>query len=262
MKVFALQLPVSLGNVEKNRSDFIDKIKAVSDDSPSIFVLPEMWLTGFDYKNLVRHSELTEDICTELASILKENDLVISSLPEKNGKKVFNTIYAVTKDGVAAKYRKNLLFSPTRENEYIDSGDNIIVFEHFGVKIGLHLCYEIRFPELFRMSAFLDADVFLVPAVWPGNKKAHWQTLTRARAIENQCYLVGANCSVMHTTKQDMPCGFSVAFDPWGEPLFNESEESGVFVCEINPEKVKEIRNSIPSFYDAKDTFQIHKISK
>ncbi|MGE4265962.1 MAG: nitrilase-related carbon-nitrogen hydrolase [Deferribacterales bacterium] len=260
MKIISLQLPVRLSEVDENLRKFKNGISQVIDGEDSIIILPEMWACGFDYRRLVEFSERTHGIINEIQDIINDNTLVISSLPERNQNKVFNTVYAVSKNGIAATYRKNFLFSPMKENEYIDNGSGITVFDFKGVKVGLLLCYEVRFPEMFRMTAFAGADIITVPAIWPQMKKEHWLTLMRARAIENQCYVAGCNTSVM-MGKKDMPCGFSAAYDPWGEPMFEPAGEEGVYTSYADAAVVEDIRTKIPSFLDAKGFFTIKGIN-
>lgn len=258
MRVLSFQLPMKLGNISSNKEKFLSSLSEVVDEQPSIVILPEMWATGFDYKNLNKFSEETEKICSEISSMLNKNTLVISTLPEGNYNKVYNTIYAISSDGVIASYRKNFLFTPLNENAYIDNGDGITVFEFMNVQIGLLLCYEIRFPELFRLTASAGAEIIIVPAVWTAAKKDHWLTLLRARAIENQCYIAGCNTSVMHG-KKDMQCGYSAMFDPWGEFVYQPSADEGIYEGYFNSNEVKEIREKIPSFNDALNSFVINR---
>jgi predicted amidohydrolase len=259
MRVVSLQLPIRLGDLDSNREKFLSALPEVIDEQPTIILLPEMWGTGFDYENLVSFSKHTDGICKDIAGRLNESTLIIFSLPERNYNKVYNTVFAVSSDGVTARYRKNFLFSPLGEDTYIDKGKGISVFEFSGVKVGLLLCYELRFPELFRMTAFAGADIIAVPAIWPEMKKDHWLTLLKARAIENQCFIAGCNTSVMHTSKKDMPCGFSAVFDPWGEALYEPRAGEGIFYAEISHDKVREIREKIPSFDDAENAFFIQR---
>jgi len=259
VRVVLFQLPVVLSDFEKNRNVFLDILTQGIDKQDTIVIFPEMWGCGFDYKNLLLFAEKTEEVISEIQNIINENTLVVSTHPESNQNKVFNTVYAVAKDGIKGKYRKNFLFSPTGEDKYFDTGSEICVVDFKGLKVGLLLCYEIRFPELFRLTAEAGADIITIPAVWPEVKTMHWQTLTRARAIENQLYIAGCNCSVMHTSKKDMACGYSIVYDPWGEALFEPSGEEGVYACEIDKAMVTDIRGRIPSFSDALNSFRIDR---
>lgn len=257
MKIVSFQLPVVLSDLEGNKKKFLDAIRQHSDEKETIMILPEMWGCGFDYKNLHEYAEHTDEVIEEIQSIINTDTLVITTHPEKNPNKVFNTVYAVTKDGVIGKYRKNFLFSPTGEDKYFDTGNDICVVDFKGLKVGVLLCYEIRFPELFRLTTAAGADLIAIPAVWPEMKKEHWMTLTRARAIENQLYVAGCNCSVMHTTKKDMACGYSIAFNPWGEALLEPLGGENVLTCEIDKSMVADIRDKVPSLKDAQEAFSI-----
>lgn len=258
MKIVSLQLPVRLSDVAENMKVFCDAVSQLSGGQDTIVILPEMWMCGFDYERLGEFSEKTEDAIKAIQGIIDSNTLVISALPEKNQNKVFNTTYAVTKDGVLGKHRKNFLFSPLREDEYFDKGSDICVVDFKGVNVGLLVCYEIRFPELFRLTSFAGAEIIVLPAIWGQIKKEHWLTLLRARAIENQCYIAGGNTSVMHG-KKDMACGFSATIDPWGEFLFEPSAAEGVYTAEADLDTVKDIRTKIPSFFDAREVFDIKR---
>lgn len=257
MKVVSFQLPVMLSDFDGNRKRFLDRLAQHIDNEETIIIFPEMWGCGFDYKNLQVFAEKTDEVISDIQGIINDNTLVISTHPEKNQNKVFNTVYAVDKSGISGKYRKNFLFAPTGEDQYFDTGREICVVDFKGIKVGLLLCYEIRFPELFRLTAFAGADIITIPAIWPHMKIEHWQTLTRARAIENQLYIAGCNCSVMHTTKKAMACGYSLAYDPWGEELYGAGEGEGVFTCEVNRDMVLEVREKVPSFDDASKAFNI-----
>lgn len=259
MRIVLLQLPVVLSDFDRNLSKFINGLTQSLDGQDTIVVLPEMWGCGFDYKNLSVFAEKTDEVNAMIQSAVDDNTLVISTSPEKNQNKVFNTVYAVTKQGVSGKYRKNLLFSPTGEDKYFGIGNDTCVVGFKGTKVGIVLCYEIRFPELFRLTAAQGAEIITVPAVWPEVKKEHWRTLTRARAIENQLFVAGCNCSVMHTARKDMKCGYSVGWSPWGEALTDAGEGEGAFVFDADISQVGGIREQIPSYNDAQRMFEIRR---
>jgi predicted amidohydrolase len=261
MNLTCIQYPISIGEIDKNKQVFLEQISLAS-TSDSIIVLPEMWFSGFDYKNLSEISKYTESICYEIQNELNSDSIIISSMPEDSEGKIYNSIFAISKDGVLAKYRKNMLFSPMKEDEYFEAGNDIEVFEFKGIKIGLHTCYEIRFPELFRLTGYEMPDVIAVPGIWPNNKIEHWLTLLRARAIENQCYIVACNTSLMHTHKKDMKCGLSVVYDSWGNEVALADEHQSVITTEIELEKIKEIRETIPSLKEAMRLFRIERKMK
>ncbi|HCW93764.1 MAG TPA: hypothetical protein DHM44_08790 [Flexistipes sinusarabici] len=263
MKISCIQKDVYLGNISKNLDTFLPEIESASGDNCDIILLPEMWATGFDYNNLQSHSKNTPDILNKLSSIAGGNSVIISSLPENKEGEIYNTLYAVDSSGIKAVYRKNFLFSPLKEDQYFSKGCHMTVFEHNGVKLSLHTCYEIRFPELFRMAAFEGSQLMIVPAIWPAEKQNHWKTMLKARAIENQCFVAGCNAGNAHTSKKVINCGVSLICDPWGT-ILAEGSESREEVVQFNVDiaKCSEIREKIPSFNDAKNVFEIKRKSK
>ncbi len=257
MMVHVLQFPVVLGDSDQNSALFLNAVEHSSQGRGDIFVLPEMWISGFDYPRLKEYAARKDEFLAKLSASVKGDDIILSSLPEEvpGSDKVYNTTYAVGNKGIKAQYRKNFLFAPAREDLYFAHGSETVVFPHQGLTVGMLTCYEIRFPELFRQVSYAGADIIIVPAIWPAEKKEHWLTLTRARAIENQCYIIGGNCSEMRSPKKNIECGYSVAYDPWGEILFLGDKEDEELAATIEPQKVNEIREKIPSFTDAKQRY-------
>lgn len=256
MKVACIQNTIYTGNIRSNTNNFINRIVSCSED---VVVLPEMWFCGFDYQNLKRYAQEANGVI----DILKSNGkgkIIVSSMPEIEGNDLYNTVYVIGENGILAKYRKQFLFSPQREDEYFKASDNdITVFEYKGVKFAVATCYEIRFPEIFRIGAYKGAEVFLVPAIWPAAKSSHWLTLLKARAIENQAYVIGCSSSSVIRGEKVLKCGYSAAFDPWGDNLFTLAEDSGVGTAELDMPKVSVVREQIPSLNDAKKRFYINK---
>jgi predicted amidohydrolase len=257
MKVCCIQEIIYTGDAGKNKEAFFNKILSCLSD---VVVLPEMWFCGFDYKNIKEHARSTPHLIEKLIDIAG-NKLVIANMPEMSGDKIYNTIYMITKRGILSAYRKQFLFSPQKEDLYFACHENSIpVVEFMEFNISVATCYEIRFPEVFRSGAYLGTDVFLVPAIWPVSKKDHWLTLLKARAIENQAYVIGCSSSTVYNKEKELKCGYSSAYDPWGEQLFLLSEEPGIANCYVSKERIEEARTSIPSLNDAKDRFIISRI--
>ena len=164
----------------------------------------------------------------ELLELSRELKLVIvGSMPEPHGDKVFNTAYVVDNGRWPGIYRKLHLFSLLGEDKAFDSGDSWLLAETSIGKIGVIICYDLRFPELSRRLALEGAQVICVPAQWPKPRQEHWRTLLRARAIENQLFVVASNaCGLIG--KLDF-FGMSMIIDPKGEVL----AEAGEAECEI-----------------------------
>lgn len=261
MKIVSIQNSVVTGDTETNVSVFSEMVVSAVTEGADIVVLPEMWASGFDYFNISKHGELSVFFIQKIQNILREGALAVLSLPEVHNKRVYNTVFAVSKSNIIAKYRKTFLFSPMNEDKYFAHGaGEPVLFEFKDAVVSLHTCYEIRFPELFRIAAYKGAGLMLVTAIWPESKKSHWLTLLRARAIENQCFVIGCNASDVKTTGKLLKCGYSVAFDPWGEIIGSLEGGVGVLPVEIELEKVSQIRGDLPSLKDAKSFFAINKI--
>jgi predicted amidohydrolase len=260
MKVACIQNGIKTGDVNENLKTFTNDLQFCNENNVDIIVFPEMFATGFDYENLLEHSKKTDSIIEDISSKLNDGALAILCLPENENNSVFNTIFAVTKEGIQIKYRKIFLFSPLKEDAYFSKGDfNIPILDFKGFKVSLHTCYEIRFPELFRVAAYNGSNIMIIPAIWPEFKKYHWLTLLRARAIENQSYVIGCNAYEVKTPKKTLLCGHSAIFDPWGEAVGYIENTSKVLISEISMDKIEDVKNKVPSLCDAKAFFTITK---
>ena len=166
----------------------------------------------------------------------------------------FNTSVLFDPDGEAiAIYRKIHMFDVDvggvayRESEHEQAGEEIVTGEAAGVEIGLSVCYDLRFPELYRILALRGARVLTVPAAFTHTTgQAHWELLVRARAIENQAYVVAPDqCG--EAPPHYHSYGHSLIVDPWGEVLARAAEEEDVIVAELDLERQEEVRDSLPS---------------
>lgn len=256
MKVYCIQNIIKNGDVEGNVKSYVDKISLC--DS-GIVLLPEMWFCGFDYKNIQSHADTSKELIPKLQAIAF-NKLIIASMPERLDGKIYNSVYIISSEGIVDIYRKQFLFSPQKEDQYFEKHDNEVpLIQYKEINFSVATCYEIRFPEVLRVGAYKGSELFLIPAIWPANKKEHWLTLLKGRAIENQAYVVGCSSSSVFNNGKELACGYSAAFDPWGEELFVLDEGVKTSFIDLDMEKVKLVRNAIPSLKDAKNCFNINK---
>jgi len=245
----AIQFNVKQGDVDANLAYVREALKKASVQGVQLAVLPEMWSSGFAYKNLNGLAQRTAQIVEELTTLSRELNLVIvGSMPEPNGDKVFNTIYVADNGKLVGSYRKLHLFSLLGEDKAFDSGDNFLVAETSIGKIGVIICYDLRFPELSRRLALEGAQIICVSAQWPKPRQEHWRTLLRARAIENQLFVVSCNACGM-IGKLDF-FGMSMIIDPKGEVLAEAGEEESSIVAELDMQAMEEWRKQIPCFND------------
>ena len=230
-----------------------DLIKKASEESPDVIVLPEMWNTGFFPKeNLAslsdKNGERTKREISALAKELSVN-IVAGSVATCRGGKIYNTAYVFSRSGECiCEYDKLHLFSPMGENEFFEKGEAAKVFELDGMKCGVIICYDLRFPELSRKLALEGAEIIFSVSQWPDARIVHLAALARARAIENQIFFAVCNsCGVAEKTKFG---GSSAIFDPWGEALSSAGESEEIITAECDMKISTAIRKSINVFCD------------
>jgi omega-amidase len=166
----------------------------------------------------------------------------------RSGEKVYNTAYLIDRGSLAGSYRKLHLFSLMGEDRSLDSGDSIMVANTSIGKIGAMICYDLRFPELARRLALEGADIIVVPGEWPKPREEHWRTLLKARAIENQLFVIAANCCGV-VGKLDF-FGQSLVIGPKGEILAEGGYESCEPAAILDPAEMMSWRESITCFKD------------
>lgn len=251
VKAAAVQFNITLGDICTNLTHVQQSLEKLAQDGVQLAVLPEMWATGFAYKELNSLAEQTEGLVSGLAELsAKYHMVIIGSLPEPHDGKVFNTAYVLDNGKLLGKYRKIHLFSLMQEDRSFDSGDSWLLIDSSVGKIGVFICYDLRFPELARRLAIEGAEILVVPGEWPKPRQEHWRTLLRARAIENQLFVVAANCCGM-TGKLDF-CGMSMIIDPKGELLAEAGYETQNIVATLDFDLMAAWRQQIPCFNDRK----------
>jgi len=246
----AIQFNVKQGDIDANLAYVREALARIADQGANLAVLPEMWSTGFAYKALNELALRTPQVVDELAELSARYKLVIvGSQPEAAGdNRVYNTAHVIDNGRLVAAYRKLHLFSLLGEDKAFKGGDAWCLAETSLGKIGVIICYDLRFPELCRRLALEEAVVVCVPAQWPKPRQEHWRTLLRARAIENQLYLVAANaCGLIG--KLDF-FGMSMVIDPKGEVLRDAGDEQGEIVAPLSRQLMDDWRAQIPCFSD------------
>jgi omega-amidase len=245
----AIQFNVKQGDVDANL-DYVRKaLRRVAEKGSQLAVLPEMWSSGFAYRNLNELAGRTAGIIGELLDLSRELGLVIvGSMPEPHGEKVFNTAYVVDNGHLTGTYRKLHLFSLLGEDKAFDSGDSWLLADTSIGKVGVIICYDLRFPELSRRLALEGACMICVPAQWPKPRQEHWRTLLRARAIENQLFVVACNaCGPIGKLEF---FGMSMIIGPKGEVLAEGGEAEIEIVVPLDMQLMADWRAQIPCFND------------
>lgn len=246
----AIQFNVKQGDVDANLAYVRGALSRAAERGAQLAVLPEMWSSGFSYRNLNELALRTQGIVDELLELSRSLKLVIcGSMPEPDGDaKVFNTVFLADNGRLAGIYRKMHLFSLLGEDRAFAAGDSWLLADTSLGKVGVIICYDLRFPELSRRLALEGARVICVPAQWPKPRQEHWRTLVRARAIENQLFVVACNaCGPIG--KLDL-FGMSMIVDPKGEVLAEAGEEERELVAPLDMRAMADWRAQIPCFND------------
>lgn len=215
-------------------------------------ILPELWSTAYDLTNAANHATPTNaGIFAEIAALAKEHDLHIigSCLSTLDSNKFGNTLTWHRPNGdIAATYSKLHLFRLMDEHQYLTAGDTPQLVETEWGNVGLGICYDLRFPELFRHYALAGATMMILPAEWPHPRRMHWRTLLRARAIENQMFLIA--CNRVGEGGGNQFFGHSAIIDPWGETIIEGGEQEMLLTADIDFGRLPNVRAKIPIFTD------------
>ena len=241
-----VQCDVVTGDVEANLTRVFHGLMTLAEAGAELAVLPEMWSCGFDNAHLKEMAEKTPEIMERIAAFAaRERMAVAGSLPELVKEGVSNTLFFADTDGSLKEgYRKVHLFTPTGEDDHFVAGDKPKVIETSLGTLGPMICYDLRFPELARTHAVGGAEVLLVSAQWPKARVAHWESLLVARAIENQCFVVGVN-RVGRSGELEFS-GASQVISPTGEVLAHAGNADGEVVVELKREALEAFRDQVP----------------
>lgn len=259
MHVMAVQLDMTWEDKARNRSRVAELLAASDVPSGTLIVLPEMYETGFSMNvEATAQGEPREGerFLSELAVKYQSAVLggVVSPAYEdaSRGRKVAgNEAVVFGPDGSElVRYRKQQPFSMSGENDCYPAGEVGVTFEWQGVRIAPLICYDLRFPELFRAAMQDGAEMFVVIACWPAVRSEHWVRLLQARAIENLALTVGVNrCG--HEPKLEFD-GRSAAFDHLGRCLFEADGREQILRCDFDAITMRQWRQKFPALRDSR----------
>lgn len=245
------QMNVAQGDVRKNTQTAEELITDAAKRGSHLVMLPELWSTGYalnQAKDLA--SPLNVGIFAQLATWSTQNKIsIVGSVMEKRGLEVANssTFYAPNGKMIGV-YRKIHLFRLMEEDRYLQPGSAPLMMELPWGPTGMAICYDLRFPELFRKYAVQGAKLILLVSAWPIERIEHWRALLIARAIENQCYMAAVNA--VGQTGNTMFGGHSMIVDPWGKVVIEVGESPTLATADIDLDQVDRIRAKIPVFED------------
>ncbi len=245
-------------DVSKNMAQLEKTLAALP--SVDLIALPEVFaFRGAEVDYRVQAEPLGGPLLARVGELARRHQAWISagSLVEADGPHVYNTSVLLDRSGrIRAAYRKIHLFEAYLENGRVvreaaayDAGEHPVSVRMEGWTVGLAVCYDLRFPELFRHYAAAGAHLFLVPSNFTQRTgKDHWEILLRARAIENQCFVVAANQCGENPATHVASYGHSMAVGPWGDILCRAGgDQPEMIVAELNPRELEQTRMRIPA---------------
>ena len=261
MKVAVVQFKAST-NKEINLQKIISYISKAATNHATLCTFPEFMMFYTNSKQTPKQlAELAETIhgnfVTQIAKAAKENHIqVIGSFYEKSKKKnrVYDTAFVINESGkVISTYRKIHLYDALgfRESDKMVPGSKITKPVNTSIgKIGMMICYDLRFPEMSRSLALAGSEILVAPSAWvKGNmKEDHWITINKTRAIENGCYVVAPD------QVGNIYCGRSLVVDPYGKILLDMKKKQGISYVDIDLDKVKQTRKTLPLLKNRKPT--------
>lgn len=246
------QMEIVLGDVEQNLATAQRMAAQAAAQEADLLVLPELWSTGYDLAQAdVYESALGEGSFGLMAGMARDEGLYVAGTAlETNPQGLpFNTAALYGPDGkLAGAYQKVHLWAPLGEVEHMTAGERLPVFDLPFGRVALAVCYDLRFPELWRRYADGGAQLVVIPSEWPVRRVEHWRLLLRARAVENQFFVAGCN-----RTGADVDGefgGHSAAVDPWARVLVEGGADSGLLVATLELDEVARSRSLFPFLQD------------
>ncbi len=249
------QMPIVVAKPEQNLQVAREMAAQAALRGSDFFLLPELWGTGYDLSHAKTHATLpNEGLFAEMGAMAKQHNMWVGGSLlgyEKTIEGRPRNVFALfSPEGkLTYTYAKLHLFGLMDEDLWLDAGETPTLAELPWGRSGLAICYDLRFPELFRDYALSGARLMIIPAEWPYPRLMHWQTLLRARAIENQCFVVACN-RVGQDANGTHFFGHSVILDPWGEAIVEGDTEADLLTATIDLNQVDLIRAKIPIFED------------
>ncbi|MDK2936890.1 MAG: hypothetical protein PWP62_1898 [Eubacteriaceae bacterium] len=258
MKIAGIQMAVVAGQIEENFNKAEAWIKKAAQTGADVVVLPEMFVGGFLSKLSMAEladpdGQRTKAFLSRLSKELNIN-IVGGSVATKKAGNYYNTAYVSDRQGqIIAEYDKIHLFSFAGEEKRYASGDKLLSFVLDGIKCSVMICYDLRFPEIFRKQALDDSQIIFLPAQWPVPRIDHWRILNQARAIENQLFMVSVNgCGKANKDIQNG--GNSLMIDPWGQIIADAGgdPEEKMIIGDLDLTQIKMVRDKMTVFTDRK----------
>jgi predicted amidohydrolase len=250
MKIAVIQYDIAWADRQANFNALRPIITEAVHNGARLIVLPEMFSTGF----VVDRNDIGEPVggpsSAFLSTMAKELNVYIGgSCPEvaPDDPRPFNTFVVASPDGSEHRYSKIHPFTYGGEDKHFRAGQEHVTIDIDGLRTSLFVCYDLRFADEFWKTA-KDTDVYLVPGNWPASRREHWMALLRARAIENQSFVVG--CNRVGTGGGLTYAGDSRVINPLGEVIAEAFDQATILYADVSAEEVKTVRTTFPFMQD------------
>ena len=274
IKIAAIQMSTVADKME-NVSTVKAYLEKIKDENPDFVILPEMFCCPYQTENFPIYAEKEGGpVWQQLSGYAKQYGIYLigGSMPEKDAEgNVYNTSYIFDREGKQiGKHRKVHLFDidikggqTFKESDTLTAGDSDTVFDTEFGKIGVMLCFDIRFPELSRMMVNDGAKVIFVPAAFNMTTgPAHWELSFRTRALDNQIYMVGC-APARDVSAGYISWGHSIVTDPWGRVIDMLDEKKGILLAELDMDYEEQVREELPLLKSRrKDMYKLEKLCK
>lgn len=274
IKIAAIQMSTVADKMENVRTvkTYLEKIK---DENPDFVILPEMFCCPYQTENFPIYAEKEGGpVWQQLSGYAKQYGIYLigGSMPEKDAEgNVYNTSYIFDREGKQiGKHRKVHLFDidvkggqTFKESDTLTAGDSDTVFDTEFGKMGVMLCFDIRFPELSRMMVNDGARIVFVPAAFNMTTgPAHWELSFRTRALDNQIYMVGC-APARDVSAGYISWGHSIVTDPWGRVIDMLDEKKGILLAELDMDYEEQVREELLLLKSRrKDMYKLEKLCK
>ncbi len=264
IKILIVQLESATADIDKNILKVKTLLRDCNYNNADLIILPELWTTGWDCESFDKAAEeintsKTHKFLKEIAVMYNSNIIGGSAILRKAGERNRNTCIILNRTGnIIGLYDKYHLFSHRGQSEgtYLEEGNTALLVNTDIGKIGISICYDIRFPEMFRMYAFNNADLIVNMAAWPKAFVDEYITLSRARAVENQVFFASA-CLTGKINDSFNFSGNSAVYDYKGKIINSLKEEEKVLEAEIDIPEMKLYREQMPILKDTKEKYSI-----
>jgi omega-amidase len=242
-----------------NLSMLEQKINSIKEQT-HIVVLPEMFSTGFSMKPEIFAEEMKGQTVEWIKEVAAKKKIILGgSIIIKEGNEYFNRLIWMLPNGQHGTYDKRHLFAYAEEDHHYTAGTKRLIASVNGWKINLMVCYDLRFPvwarQQFNEQREFEYDVLIYVANWPEKRNIAWKTLLQARAIENQCYVIGVN-RVGNDGNGIYHSGDSMVIDPLGKILYEKANEEDIYTIALDREHLQKVREQFQFWRDA-DEFKI-----